>query len=540
MASGALGRREFLLSLAAAAGAVACGGSGSGSGGDATGGATATTTGAARDLAALGITGPAFTLGVASGDPTDDAVILWTRLAPDPLAGGGMPDVDVAVDWEVAADDTFTDVVASGTAVATPAFGHAVHVDATGLEPDTWYAYRFRVGDEISPVGRTRTFPAPDASPERLRLAVANCQDYQSGRYAAYRDLVEQDLDVVLFVGDYIYEFAGVDDPEQALAERRYLGPEPTTVEDYRNRYALHRLDPQLADAHAAVPWIVTFDDHEVVNDYAGDDGAEAGAGPDFAERRRAAYQAWYEHLPLRIPPPAADGSLEVHRASSFGDLARLFVLETRQHADPPPCRDTSTFDVGPGCAERDDPERTALGSAQTAWLLDGLAESPATWQVLVNPVLMGGLDISPPDQPPGYFLETWDGYPAERRRVLEALGDPGVRNPVVLTGDYHAAFVNDLRPDPYDPALPVVAPELLAAAISSTPFATDYTATNPQVRFFDPRNGALVCEVTPDGITADFRVVADVWDAEAEVTSAATFVVRPATDGGAPTVTRA
>ena len=529
-----LGRREFLLSIAAAAGAAACGSSGTPSGDE---GATTATTGVTPDLASLGVTEPVFRLGVASGDPTDDSVILWTRLAPEPLLGGGMPDVDVAVDWEVATDDTFNEVVASGTAVATPAFGHAVHVDAGGLDPDTWYAYRFRVGAETSPVGRTRTFPAPDASPERLRLAVANCQDYQSGRYAAYGDLVERDLDVVLFVGDYIYEFAGVEDPDQAVAERRYVGGEPTTVEDYRNRYALHRLDPQLAAAHAAAPWIVTFDDHEVVNDYAGDDGAEAGAGADFAERRRAAYQAWYEHLPLRIPPPAGDGSLEVHRASSFGDLANLFVIETRQHADPPPCRDTSTFDVGEGCAERDDPERTALGADQAAWLLDGLAEGTATWQLVVNPVLMGGLDISAPDAPPGYFLETWDGYPEERRRLLEAIADRGVRNPVVLTGDYHAAFVNELRADPFDLDLPVVAPELLAAAISSTPFATDYTATNPQVRFFDPANGYLVCEVTPEGITADFLVVADVWDPDAEVTTAATFVVRPSVDGGAPTV---
>ena len=537
MASDGLGRREFLLSLAAAAGAVACGGSGS-DGGDADG-SPATTAPGADDLAALGVTDPVFTLGVASGDPTDGAVILWTRLAPDPLRGGGMPDVDVAVGWEVATDDTFTEVVASGTALATPAFGHAVHVDAGGLAPDTWYAYRFRVGDEVSPVGRTRTFPAPDASPERLRLAVANCQDYQTGRYAAYRDLLDQDLDVVLFLGDYIYEAPGIDDPDRAVAERRYVGEVPTTLEGYRNRYAIHRLDPQLADLHAAVPWIATFDDHEVTNDYAGDDGAEAGAGPDFAERRIAAYQAWYEHLPLRIPPPADDGSLEVHRAASFGDLARLFVIETRQHADPPPCRDTSTFDVGEGCAERDEPDRSALGEEQATWLIDAMAENLATWQVLANPVLLAGLDVSGPDEPPAYYLETWDGYPAERRRLLEGIAQREVRNPVVLTGDYHAAFVNRVHASPGDPSSPVVAPELLAGAISSIPFPEDHTAANPQVEFFDPRNGSLVCEVTPGAITADVRVVEDVADPGSAVTSAATFVVRPADGGGAPTVER-
>lgn len=546
MAGGGLDRRTFLLGLVAGAGAVACGSDG-GSEGASSGTSVASTpstvarTGVTTALPP-GVEGPVFTLGVASGDPLHDRVILWTRLAPTPMVGaGGMPDVDVDVEWEVATDDTFDALVAAGVATATGALGHSVHVDATGLEPDTWYAYRFRVGDEVSAVGRTRTFPAPDVSPERLRLAVTNCQDYQSGRYAAYRDLLDQDLDVVLFLGDYIYETPGLLDaaPEQAVAERRYLGGVPTVVDDFRIRYAQHHLDPQLMAAHQAAPWIITFDDHEVVNNYAGDDGAAVGRGPEFLERRAAAYQAWYENLPLRVEPPV-DGEIEVYRDSSFGDLARLFVIETRQHADTPPCRDTSVADTGPSCDERLEPERTALGAEQRDWLLAGMAESTAAWQVLVNPVMLGGLDISPPDAEPAFFLEIWDGYPVERAAIADGLRQAGVRNPVVLSGDYHASFVLDVRADPWDLSSPVVAPELLATSISSGVFAEDYRAKNPHVQYFEPRNGYLVCEVTADEIRADFRYVEDVADADSAVTSGATFVVLPGEDRAAPTVERA
>jgi len=539
MTGAGLDRRTFLLGLLAGAGAVACGSDGGSSSSSATAAAGPRATVEPVDAPALpaGVTGPVFTLGVASGDPLADRVILWTRLAPTPLVGaGGMPDVDVDVAWEVGTDDTFSELVATGIATATTTLGHSLHVDATGLAPDTWYAYRFRVGDETSSVGRTRTFPAADTSPERLRLAVTNCQDYQSGRYAAYRDLAAQDLDVVLFLGDYIYETPGIEDPARAVAERRYLGGVPTVLDDFRRRYAQHHLDPQLLAAHQALPWIITIDDHEVINNYAGDDGFAVGAGPDFVARRTAAYQAWYENLPLRIEPPVG-GAVNVNRDSTFGDLARLFVIETRQFADVPPCRDTSTFDAGPGCEDQQDPDRTALGVEQRKWLLDGMAENTATWQVLVNPVLLGGLDISAPGESPAYFLEIWDGYPAERRTIAESLA--GLRNPVVLSGDYHASFVLDVRADPWDESSPIVAPELLATAISSAPFAEDYTAKNPHVQYFEPRNGYLVCEVTPDGIAADFRYVADVADADSPVTSGATFVVRPGVDGAAPTAER-
>jgi alkaline phosphatase D len=513
-----LDRRAFLVG-ALATGALACTGTESGEG--------ATRAAGEADRQPR-LSGPAFTLGVASGDPTSESVILWTRLAPDPLRGGGMPDADIEVEWEVAREADFSDIVTQGIAVASPSVAHAVHVDAAGLEPDSWYAYRFRVGDEISMVGRTRTLPAADASPERFRIAVANCQDYQGGRYAAHRDIAADDYDIVLFLGDYIYEAPGLDDPEQALAQRKHYGGVPVSLADYRTRYAQYRLDPQLQAAHASCPWIVTFDDHEVVNNYAGADGALAGTGAEFVARRTAAYEAWWEHMPLRVPAPV-DGRLEVHRDLRWGDLAHLFVIETRQNADTPPCRDTSNFDAGPDCEERNDPARTALGAEQKTWLFDGLASADATWTVLGNPVLLAGLDIADPGNAPQYWLETWDGYPVERRELAQFLIDEQVPNPVVLTGDYHANFVNQVKPDPWDPASPVAATEVLATAVSSGLYGYDYRASNPQIEWFEgEHHGFVDCEITPDEIRARFRFVADVNDPDSIVTTGAEFVLEP------------
>jgi alkaline phosphatase D len=462
-------------------------------------------------------------------------VILWTRLAPDPLRGGGMPDEEVEVVWEVARDGSFGDIVSSGIVVATPDTAHTVHADAGSLDPDSWYSYRFRLGEEVSPVGRTRTLPEPGSSPERLRLAIASCQDYAGGYYAAHRDIAEQDFDAVLFLGDYIYEAPGLDDIDVAVAQRKHIGGMPVTLADYRLRYALYRMDPQLQAAHAATPWIVTFDDHEVVNNYANDDGAQHGSGPEFEQRRAAAYEAWWEHMPLRAPQPT-DGSIDVHRDLQWGNLANLFVLETRQNADSPPCRDTSNFDEGPSCAEREDPNRTMLGAEQKQWLFDGLASSGATWNLIGNPVLISGLNTANAGEEPKYWLETWDGYPVERQQVAQFLLDEQVSNPVVLTGDYHANFVNQLKPEPWNPDSPVASTELLATSITSGLFGYDYTAQNPQVQWFEGQhNGYLDCEVTPNEIRARFRFVEDVKDAASPVTTGAEFVVEP----GAPPTAR-
>ena len=223
-----------------------------------------------------------FTLGVASGAPATDGVVLWTRLAPKPLEGGGMDPVPVEVRWEVAADASFARIVRQGRATAHPATAHTVHVEVDGLEPAREYWYRFIAGGEASPVARTRTAPAPGHGDERLRMALASCQQYEQGWYVAHRHLAAEGVDLVAFVGDYIYESSWGRD-----FVRKYDAPEPYTLEAYRGRYAIHKGDPDLQLAHHAAPWIVTWDDHEVDNDYANDVARGPGAELPRAPRRR-------------------------------------------------------------------------------------------------------------------------------------------------------------------------------------------------------------------------------------------------------------
>lgn len=274
-----------------------------------------------------------FSLGVASGDPLPDSVVLWTRLAPDPLRGGGMPEEDVQVEWVVAQDERLTRVVKRGTALAPAALAHSVHLEVSGLEPDRWYWYQFRVAGEASPVGRTRTAPPLEADPRLLRFAFASCQHYEQGFYTAYRHLANEDLDLVFHLGDYIYENSGV--REQV---RFHTYTELATLQDYRNRLALYKTDPDLQAAHAAFPWVVTWDDHEVDNDYAGKISENNDPEAAFLQRRAAAYQAYYEHLPLRRSSMPRGPDAEIYRSLPFGRLARFYILDTRQYRTDQPC----------------------------------------------------------------------------------------------------------------------------------------------------------------------------------------------------------
>jgi alkaline phosphatase D len=450
------------------------------------------------------LTGDPFTLGVASGDPQADRVILWTRLAPAPLEPGlaGMPDAPVDVIWQVATDDRFRRLVAQGTTAAEPATAHSVHVDATGLEPTTDYTYRFVVGDWTSPVGRTRTTAPPGQPLERLGLAVVACQHFGSGYYAAYRHLQDEDLDLVVHLGDYIYE-AGGGLPERPVAPDHV----PSTLDDYRRRHASYRLDPDLQAAHARFPFMCVWDDHEVVNNYAGDTALAESPPAAVRQLRTAAYQAYWEHLPLRLGPP--DGpALRVYRAVTFGDLARIYLLDGRQYADPPPCRDTSGNDFG-DCPERLDAGRRYLGDAQDSWFASELAEGGVAWNVVGNPTVMAGINMGPTTRP-GYYLETWDGYPAARRRILEQLGAEEVVNPVVLSGDWHAGMVNHLHVDPSDRSTPMVAPELVVPAVSS-PVYDAPREQNPQIRHLLLRHGYLTVRLERERLVGVFRVLDDV-----------------------------
>lgn len=509
-------RRQLLLgSAAAVVGFVAgCSSDEGGPSGVASG--NTTTTRPPPELA-----GDPFTLGVASGDPLPDAVVLWTRLAPEPLAPdglGGMPDEAVDVRWEVARDAGFADVVRHGVAVAEPARAHAVHVDVDGLEPGTDYHYRFTVGDATSPAARTRTLP--DGSPDRLGLAVVNCQWFETGTYAAYRHLLDEDVDLVLHLGDYIYEYAGSPDGERTTLPTHDL----ETLADYRLRYASYRLDDDLRNAHARFPFVLTWDDHEVANNYSGDVLRDDPSSPEAAQARKAAaYQAWWEHLPVRVGRP--DGAeLVVHQHLDVGDLARIYVLDQRQDSDVPPCRgtDPAPDDFG-DCAERSD-ERTLLGDEQEAWFAEATASSTATWNLVGNPVVLAGVDGGDDADGSAYYLDSWDGFPTARHRLIERLAQ--IDNPVVLTGDYHAGMVLDVHERPFEEGSALVAPEFMAPPISSPLFADDVSGRTPHLQRQLNGHGYLTVRVERERLSVAFRMLDDVADAETPISTVAAYDV--------------
>jgi alkaline phosphatase D len=530
-------RRRFLAAVVAAAAASACSGAedgaGPGPGDDEAGDGTTTAGPDPAGLPVPDLAASPFTLGVASGDPLPQAVILWTRLAPEPTNGGGMPAVDVPVTWEVARTDDFTELVAEGVAVARPTLAHSVHVDVDGLEPDTWYSYRFRVGEHVSSIGRTRTAPGPGTTPDQLRFAVASCQQWQDGYWTAYPHLASDELDAVLFLGDYIYE-GDVD----ADAVRPHNSPEVVTLADYRDRYALYKSDAGLQGAHAAAPWIVTWDDHEVDNNYAGlapEEGAPVG--PDaFTDRRAAAYQAWYEHHPVRVEPP--DGpDLVIYRSFTWGDLVDLFVLDTRQYRTDQGCGD-AVADLRPACDDIDQADRTMLGSQQERWLLEGLGTSEARWRVIANQVVFGNVMLG--EAVINY--DQWDGYPASRRRLLEAIVDREVENLVVLTGDIHFGACGNLRMDQTDPESPILATEFVGTSISSRfdeellPFVAAFADVFPDVLYSNgERRGYLRCTVTPERWTTEYVVVDTIDQEVSDASVDATFEIAAGTPGANP-----
>ena len=473
---------------------------------------------------------PPFALGIASGEPTSQSVVLWTRLAPDPLNGGGMPPVAVPVKWEVAVDEAMQKVVRTGVVNAVPESAHTVHARVSGLAPDRWYWYRFIVGGEASPVGRTRTFPLPNASPARMRFAFASCQSWDAGFYTAYRHMADEDLDFVVHVGDYIYE-GGVD----PNAPRSHDGPEPKDLPAYRNRHALYKTDPYLQAIHAKFPFIPTFDDHEVENNYAGDRD-ENGSPPDvFLARRAAAYRAYWEHMPIGSYAVPVGPDMRLYRSLRFGRLAEFAVLDTRQYRSPTPC-DSELSD----CPARFDPSRTMTGPKQEQWLLRTLELSPATWRVLAQQVIMAQFNLGLIVDPEGtlFNLDQWDGYPAARNRILGHVLSRGISNVVVLTGDFHLSFVADLKADFGDPASATVATEFVGTSITSgfpanlTNLARAATALNTHFKFFDAGKGYVRCEVDPMGWRSDYRIVDSILDVNAGIRTLASFHVEESVPG--------
>jgi alkaline phosphatase D len=445
-----------------------------------------------------------------------------------------MPPDNVPVAWEVASDDRFSKVVQKGVTYATAAWAHSVHVEATGLDPGRWYWYRFRAAGAESPAGRTRTAPAPGAALERLRFAFASCQQYEQGYFGAYRHMVADDLDLIVHLGDYIYESSWGRDHVRAHAS-----PEPHTLDDYRARFALYKSDPDLQAAHAACPWLVTWDDHELENDYAGDRSENLDPPEWFLQRRAHAYRAYYEHMPLRRSMVPFGPHMPLYHRTAFGTLAEFYVLDDRQYRSHQVCPRAGRggSNVVEDCAERLDPRRTMLGDAQEAWLLGGLDRSPARWNIVAQQTLMAQLDRKPG---PGHAVWTdgWDGYPDARRRLLDFLGQRKPGNPLVIGGDVHAFWVSDLRPDFEDPRSPAVASEFVGTSITSQSGRSQdeldrWRDNNPHVKFASATHrGYVRMALTPARCRADLRAMAHVRAPGAPAETMSSFVVEDGRPG--------
>ncbi|NRQ33464.1 alkaline phosphatase [Nonomuraea sp. NN258] len=446
-----------------------------------------------------------FTLGVASGDPSTDGFVLWTRLAADPLGGdgrGGMPSRDLDVEWQVATDERFASVVRSGTATARPGAAHSVHVEVQGLEPGRDYFYRFKAEGRLSPSGRTRTTPVGERP---LTFAVAACAHYEHGYYTAYRRLAEQEPDLVVFLGDYLYEYGPSGYTALAGRVRTHTPGKCATLADYRLRHAQYKSDRDLQAAHAVAPWLVAFDDHEVENNWAGP--VSSTDAPGFARRRAEAFRAYYENMPLRRQS-LNGAALRVNRRVSWGSLARFHLLDTRQFRDDQACLDG----VRAGCDDRLSDSRTLLGDDQWRWLESGLRGSDTRWNLLGQQILMTHRDykVGPGRE---VNLDSWDGYAPERTRLLGSLARTS--NPVVLTGDAHMHHQAELKADFDDPDSPVVATELVTSSIASDgdgyrdrTWIAEALQENPHISYLDQRRGYLVARLTREELSVDFRTL--------------------------------
>ncbi|HEY4252777.1 MAG TPA: alkaline phosphatase D family protein [Roseomonas sp.] len=475
-----------------------------------------------------------FTLGVASGEPRPDGIVLWTR-----LTGLAAP---AEVAWEIAADPGFARVLRRGTATAHAGEGHSLHVELGGLPPAATFFYRFRAGGFESPVGRTRTAPPPGAGAV-LRFVNAGCQHFEHGYFTAWRHIAQEPLDFVFHYGDYIYEYRGLRPEDGGWAARarvrRHEGGETWRLDDYRARHAQYRADPDLQAAHAAHPFITSYDDHEVNNDWAGGAPPDAARRPEdvppevFALRRAAALQAWWEAMPLPRGVLPHDGDITAYRRFRFGRHLALHALDTRRFRDPQPCGGRGS------CAAIDRPDAQMLGPVQEHWLRDGLTGArDATWQVLAQQVPMMHRVLG--DGRLG--LDKWDGYPAARARLLDAIAERRIAGAVVLAGDLHRAYAATLHAVPGDPASAAIATEFTGTSITSEGDGTDVQGTptvmrnNPAIAFYGDRRGYTVHEAGPTRFSAVFRALPYVSRPGAPVEDQARFLVEP----GRPGVRRA
>jgi alkaline phosphatase D len=509
-------------------------------------------TGSAAQAATTIRTDP-FALGVASGDPLPDSLLLWTRLVKDPSDATSMPDRDIPVAYELALDPRFRRVVRRGVAPARARFAHSVHADVDCLEPGQEYYYRFRAGTYVSPTGLARTAPHPRSRPSGLRFAIANCQDLQNGYWPAYDAMADEDIDFIVHLGDYIYEY----DPSSVYPDRRHTAPatlglgQLRTLSDYRARHAQYKLDPALQAAHARAAFIATWDDHEVENNYADDideiddTGSKFQPPQQFLIERAAGYQAYYEHMPIRAKYQPGSSALQLYRRFDFGDLARFSVLDTRQYRTDQP--GAFAGDFGAEAAGLGNATGNLTGARQEKWLRDNLDRSPARWNVIAQQVMMSRTRFPNflPNVPVPFLtnLDQWDGYAPFRAKLLQYLAAEAVSNPVVLSGDIHSTWMNDLVLNPDDPAAKVIASEFVSTSISSdfpaafdAPVKATLATLNPRTRYFDgSRRGYLRVDVNRQRWLTEARTVDSIATRTSPISTTARFAVAHGTPGIVP-----
>src|SRR5262245_25050881 len=469
---------------------------------------------------AWAVGGYPFTLGVASGQPLSDGFALWTRLALMPLAHDGLGGMSepVSVLWEVAVDESMRTVIRSGTREAVSRWAHSVHVELTGLEASRPYWYRFTALGEQSPIGLARTAPALDAKPATMRFAFASCSNWQVGYFSAYRHMAEEKPDLVVFLGDYIYEYTYAGESADKIL-RPHDGPTAIDLAGYRNRYALYRTDPDLQALHAAAPCLMTWDDHEVENDYANEWSERIETAPeDFLRRRAAAYQAYYEHMPLRLGSMAQGSGLRLYNRFRFGNLATFSVLDGRQYRTKQPCAIplSRRGHIAPEtCIERLDPERTLLGVEQEQWLFEGFKQSNAAWNVIAQEQIVAELRQKDHAGVSGYWTDGWDSYPAARQRILDSMSRTRLSNPVFIGGDIHSFWATDLKADFGNPSSATIATEFVGTSITSDPPPRApilaVLPENPHIRYFESRyRGYVAVDVAHDHMEARMRIISD------------------------------
>jgi alkaline phosphatase D len=477
-----------------------------------------------------------FPLGVASGDPLPDSVVLWTRLAPRPLqADGGMPQLAVPVRWEVAADARFTQIVRQGVVVAEPAVAHSVHVLAEGLAPGRTYHYRFEAGGQRSPVGRTRTAPDLVEPVRQLRMALASCQHYEHGYFTAHREIAASDVDLVLFVGDYIYT-TQAPNHLKVRSHAQAMDPEPAgrTLADYRIHHANYKLDDDLRASHAAHPWLMVWDDHEVMPDYTGDTAPGLDDPQAFIAARAAAYKAYFEHMPVSPRRVPFNASMPMQGRYRWGQLADIWTLDTRQHRDPALCgewpRSLMHGKLLWRCDAIGDDRRTFLGQQQEDWLAAGLAGSDAQWRFIAQTTQVTPWPIRSPLGPLTY-AEGWDAFPAARARMMEAIAQPRVQDVVFLGGDVHRHVAANLRHEPRDPTSPIIASEVVTTSITSKGMSEVANAWikagNPDVLHMrSDQRGHVMLDVTPREVRCVFRGTPHPVRPQSKLRTQATYVI--------------